>query len=130
MKFCKNLHLNAIVLQKNAPKSKHVKKFTVLKSPHVNKTAQEQFEFRLHSKQIIIFSPQIFKILIFFKRFQATLFSDIRFQIQLSLNSSQSSVIDLDHFHMNQFLDLKSSNFVYLNRCICLFDIYGESLIN
>ena len=130
MKFCKKLHLNAIILQKNAPKPKRVKKFTILKSPHVNKTAQEQFEFRLYSRQLIILSPQIFKVLVFFKRFQAALFSDIRFQIKLSFNSSRDFTIDLDNFHTKPSLDLKSSKLTCLNRYICLFDVYGESLIN
>ena len=27
----------------------HIKRFTLLKSPHVNKTAREQFEIRIHT---------------------------------------------------------------------------------
>jgi ribosomal protein S10 len=36
---------------------------TILKSPHVNKTAQEQFEFRFYTKEFVISS---FKPLTFF----------------------------------------------------------------
>ena len=36
---------------------RNLRKFiTVLKSPHVNKTAQEQFEFRVYTKEFIISS--------------------------------------------------------------------------
>ena len=35
-------------------KQKKRKFITVLKSPHVNKTAQEQYEFRFYSKEFVI----------------------------------------------------------------------------
>ena len=49
------------------PKKKKRKFVTVLKSPHVNKTAQEQFEFRFYNKQFLInsFKPFTFSIKIF-----------------------------------------------------------------
>ncbi len=34
-----------------------INKFTVLKSPHVNKTAREQFEMRTHKRLIDILDP-------------------------------------------------------------------------
>ena len=48
------------------PKHKKRKFITILKSPHVNKTAQEQFEYRFFSKHFLIFSlkPQIFFLLL------------------------------------------------------------------
>jgi ribosomal protein S10 len=51
------------IFVKPFPKSKKRKFVTVLKSPHVNKTAQEQFEYRFFSKHFLVFS---FKPLIFF----------------------------------------------------------------
>jgi small subunit ribosomal protein S10 len=33
-----------------------IRKYTVLKSPHVNKDAREQFEIRVHSRMIDIVS--------------------------------------------------------------------------
>ncbi len=36
--------------------TKH-ERYTVLKSPHVNKTAREQFEIRTHKRLIEIFNP-------------------------------------------------------------------------
>ena len=39
-------------------------KFSVLKSPHVNKTAQEQFEYKTHCVKLKCFVPQVFLFLI------------------------------------------------------------------
>ena len=44
---------------KTLKKIKKNKKFTLLKSPHVNKTAQEQFKFEIFSNEIFIKSHQI-----------------------------------------------------------------------
>lgn len=41
------------------------KKFTILKSPHVNKKAREQFELKIFKKTIIIYSILKLKILKF-----------------------------------------------------------------
>jgi len=38
------------------PMPSKVKRYTVLKSPHVNKDAREQFEIRIHSRMIDIVS--------------------------------------------------------------------------
>ena len=42
----------------NLPQKKNKKFITVLKSPHINKTAQEKFEFKMFSKVITFWSPQ------------------------------------------------------------------------
>jgi small subunit ribosomal protein S10 len=39
------------------PLPTRINKFTVLKSPHVNKTAREQFEMRTHKRLIDILDP-------------------------------------------------------------------------
>jgi small subunit ribosomal protein S10 len=38
------------------PMPTHIKRYTVLKSPHVNKKSREQFEIRVHSRMIDIIS--------------------------------------------------------------------------
>lgn len=35
----------------------HIKKYTVLRSPHVDKNSREQFEMRTHKRLIDIFEP-------------------------------------------------------------------------
>ena len=63
------------------------KVFTTLKSPHVNKTAQEQIEYRLFSIRINIFSFQILKFLVLIKKIQMKLGSDIEIQMKFVLNN-------------------------------------------
>ncbi len=47
------------------PLPTHVKKYTVLRSPHVNKKSREQFEIRVHKRLLNIVnpSPQVIDIL-------------------------------------------------------------------
>ena len=45
---------------------------TVLKSPHVNKSAQEQFEFSIYRCQINIFSYKTLLLLMFLKYLKTT----------------------------------------------------------
>ena len=55
---------------------------TVLKSPHVNKTAQEQFEYRIFSRHFLIFSlkPQIF--FLFIKKLKNLSFSGVKLEVK------------------------------------------------
>jgi ribosomal protein S10 len=55
---------------------------TILKSPHVNKTAQEQFEYRFFSKHFLAFSlkPRIFFLLL--KKLRNLSFSGIRLEVK------------------------------------------------
>ena len=36
----------------------HIKKYTVLRSPHVDKKSREQFEMRIHKRLVDIVNPQ------------------------------------------------------------------------
>ena len=58
---------------------------TVLKSPHVNKTAQEQFEYRLYSCHFIIHTNKPFLFLIFFKKILKYMFLGLNVEIKILL---------------------------------------------
>jgi ribosomal protein S10 len=62
-------------------KKKVVKKVTVLKSPHVNKTAQEHFGYTLYSIELLCYSWEIKKYLIILKKIRNQLFPGIKIQI-------------------------------------------------
>lgn len=81
----KKLKLNNILTVFHKKRFKKV--FTVLKSPHVNKTAQEQFEYILFTKSVKIKSSQILKTLIILKKIQAMSFADIHIKIKFRINS-------------------------------------------
>lgn len=118
------------------------KVFTTLKSPHVNKTAQEQIEYRLFSKRINIFSFQILKFLILIKKIKMKLCPDIEIQIKFVLNNKiikKTKLVSLnpDNYKINSFFSFKEkdNDSIYLIQkfnkkrvlpYLKLFDIYGE----
>lgn len=84
-KFLKhNLKTQSIQTPLNFIKKKTAKKkITVLKSPHVNKTAQEQFEYTIYSIKISFYSYRTKKYLIVLKRIKNQLFPDINIKIDV-----------------------------------------------
>ena len=118
------------------------KVFTTLKSPHVNKTAQEQIEYRLFSKHINIFSFQILKFLILIKKIQMKLCPDIEIQIKFVLNNKiikKTKLVSLnpDNYKTNSFSSYKKKDIGSIKKVqklnkkqilsyLQLFDIYGE----
>ena len=79
--------------------------FSILKSPHVNKTAQEQFEFKYSHRKIIISSKHFLKALVFIKRYFSNMFYDIKIKV---------------------LFDLVSSNLIHEKKKIILLDRAGE----
>jgi len=66
--FNGNKLYNSNVIKKYFQKKAKKKKLTILKSPHVNKKAQEQFENRLFKKQFKIQTTKKSKIFNLFKK--------------------------------------------------------------
>jgi ribosomal protein S10 len=103
--------------------------FTTLKSPHVNKTAQEQIEYRLFSKQTNIFSFQILKFLIVIKQIQTKICPDLEIQIKFVLNNKiipKTKLIFLNPDNYKIYSYNKEQTIFYLK----LFDMYGELNLN
>lgn len=71
------------------------KVFTILRSPHVNKSAQEQFEYNLFVKHVNIKSQQILKILIILKKIKIISFSDIEIKLKFIINSISKKDISI-----------------------------------
>lgn len=101
----KNLNLN--IIKKYFQKKNKKKVFAVLKSPHVNKIAQEQFEFKVISKQFLI-KPTIanFKFLLLLKKIESNLVSDIKIIIKLTSHLN---------FNKQNFKLFNSNNFKIIN---------------
>ena len=91
---------------------------TVLKSPHVNKTAQEQFEYRIYSKKILInsFKPSIFLLVL--KKIKSFSFPGITLKVIGVCNKSNKLIKTLELFApKNLYLSNKSKCFL---KYICL----------
>jgi ribosomal protein S10 len=79
------------------------KVITILKSPHVNKTAQEQFEIKYLSKQIQIRTTHLNKFLIFIKKLKVYLFPDTHIKIELTHNKKKSNLTNKKIFNLNNY---------------------------
>ena len=78
------------VFIKPFPKHEKRKFITILKSPHVNKTAQEQFEYRFFSKHFLVFSfrPSVFFLLL--KKLKNFSFSGIKLEVKGILGKNET----------------------------------------
>lgn len=112
IKYFKFLQLNKnyIIYSKKQKR----KFFTVLKSPHVNKTAQEQFELCFFSKDIKFKSFQLLKILIFLKKLQKISFSDISIKIKFVIKNFFKKDKIKKQFKLYKFSNVKE--FLFFNQ--------------
>lgn len=77
----KKLNLTTFNLMHQNPIKR--KTFTVLKSPHVNKTAQEHFEYSIYKKTLKIHSYKGFLVLKLLKVLKTRMFPEIKFKISI-----------------------------------------------
>jgi len=86
-----------ITFQKKKTK---IKKITVLKSPHVNKTAQRHFEYRIYSIQIQVYSSKPQRYLFVLKKIQNYLFPEVKIKITQIIDKKNTK-----NFVGNKFLN-------------------------
>ena len=87
--------------------------FSILKSPHVNKSSQEQFEFKIYNTFLIINTNNYLKLLVCLKLLLINFFPDVGIKIEFLVNENY-----LNNFH---FKKITSSYLNYL-------DLSGEKL--
>ena len=100
------------------------KKFAILKSPHVNKIAQEQFSVCLYKSSVILFSTQFLLIFYFIKNLKSNLFLDLNVKIKISSNnlllySKIKNCINPKKYIIEEF------NFKSLNNYLKILESYG-----
>jgi|YelNatPaOPRAMG01_1025707.scaffolds.fasta_scaffold08023_1 ribosomal protein S10 len=134
LKFLFSLKNNLIISYK--PKRKLRQIITVLKSPHVNKSAQEQFEYRIYSKTVFINTLQVFKFLLLLKKIKNTNFPFINFKMTL-----KSNFFSADHKKLFLYLNPNNLNINFYenfndiqkfskktDKYLKILDTYGELL--
>lgn len=100
---------------------KKVKKIiTILKSPHVNKKAQEQFEIKYYSVQFSVNSIKLFKFLIFLKKVKTFCLSDINIKIKTFFNKKKQELLNTNIFNINNF---KIKSFIRSNYNVQIFKL-------
>jgi ribosomal protein S10 len=124
--FFSRINISTFKFFKQKPK-KNVKKFiTVLKSPHVNKTAQEQFEFKIFTSQILLFSTNPFLCFIIFKRLIKKRFPGVKIKLayifdKKKYNKTLFSFLNPDNVKLKKKIKKKD-----IKSYFCMFDSYGE----
>lgn len=130
LQFLQRLSISPAVL-KHFSKQKKRKFITILKSPHVNKTAQEQFEFRYYSKEFLIdsFKPLTFFLII--KKIKSLSFPSLKLEVKGLFNSDKKNKIflkltDPDNVVLEQSNLKTFKKLSFQKKYIQLFDCYGE----
>jgi len=75
-------YLNKLKLLESSKKKKN-KYYTILKSPHVNKTAREQIGFNIYNKIIYVHTTNIEFFSVILKKIKSDLFFDLSIKIIL-----------------------------------------------
>lgn len=122
----KNIFHKFKILIIKTDSKKPLKKFiiTVLKSPHVNKSAQEQFEFKVYKKRLKLFVPQISMFLIFLKKLKTNLFADIKFKLNIISNTKINKKKIKNKININNYkLCYKELNLI---KYLKILEILGE----
>lgn len=119
-----------------------IKKITILKSPHVNKNAQSQYEYRIFSKKLIISSHNDLKLLILLKKIKTKIFPEIKIKIKFNFNKrKKNNLLNPKNYFINsittkknitQQLNFKNIKIKILKPCfkiknyLKILDCYGE----
>ena len=143
LSFLDNSYVNSKIIKKDFKNEKRKKILTILKSPHVNKTAQEQFQLNLFSTQLTIYSNNNYQFLIFLKKIKNNLFPEIKINIKFPVhqnftNKTQTQLFNPSNFKLNTlknsinkkfktiYKNNNNNNFKQIKNFIKIFDVYGE----
>lgn len=119
----------------NVPNEKKKTFLTVLKSPHVNKDAQDQFEFKMFSKSLIVYSNQPKLFILVLKKIINESFSDIKIKIYCYVTLKKKLLINIFNplsVSISFVFFKKHNNFFFrqqLTRYLKLFDCCGEIVL-
>jgi Ribosomal protein S10p/S20e len=129
---------------------------TVLKSPHVNKTAQEQFEYRFYSKHFLIYSFKPLTLFLLLKKLKNVSFPGVNLKIKglferTKTNKHLLNIINPDNIVLIHFSKTyvskqrfkiskraritkiisqnSKANSLLSKKYIQLFDLYGEAYL-
>lgn len=115
--------------------------FSTLRSPHVNKKSQEQFDYHLYRKKLKIKVSQLTKFLTVLKIIKTVIFPDLKVKIGFKVNCKPTRGMSRSNLDFNKFkLKFSKKKLKYLkseksvsNPVVCaplaLLDVSGEILI-
>jgi ribosomal protein S10 len=109
------------ILQKSFVKKTKKQFFTILKSPHINKKAQEQFEYNIFSRQLTLYFLENSAHIYFLKKTQKNIFSNVKLTIKFASNKKKEKdlriqVFDPCNFKLNIFNTILPKNNSLINQ--------------
>ena len=120
--FKKNKNTQYNFCRQKQKKNKH-KFVTILKSPHINKTAQEQFEYKFFTSQIVLYSTDLFFCYVVIKRIFKKGFPGLKIKLLHSFDKkNQNKVLTTFLNPDNVLLSEKKK----IKSYFLMFDSFGE----
>lgn len=132
------INKNFFIKKKYFQKIKSKTIFSVLKSPHINKTAQEQFETTKFNTQLKLNTFEMNKVSEFLKTTNSKIFPEIHVKYKISYEQLNQKLYGIqkflvaDHFQ-SHFLEKKeqikrftSNKFIQTNLLINTLDSFGK----
>lgn len=104
--------------------------YTILTSPHVNKSSQEQFEYNIKSKQLKITSFQLFKTLIVLKKIRKVCGFDVNIIIKYSLNYKSNRIFLINGLSEKKYKIKQYNNLFHISGYLKILDLKGETLMS
>ena len=111
------------ITRRKAKNSK--KKYTILKSPHVNKIAQEQFEIRKYKSYFEIYSYSNLFLLLVLKQITKKLYKDINITVKIYSNNKKFLKMLKSNTNNNSLFLLRDTS-KSIEGYLKLLDNYGE----
>ena len=128
-KLSDNNKLNLKSVLKCFNKKSQQKIFTILQSPHVNKTSQEQFSYELRSNQLSIDSFQFFKLLIIIKKSEKIARFDVKQIVKFITNVKSTKKLIFKKYRIKLY-NKEKLNKISSKKYLTLLDIYGNLILN
>jgi ribosomal protein S10 len=130
LRFLQRLKISPTVFKHFSKQNKR-KFITILKSPHVDKTAQEQFEFRYYTKEFLVDSPRLFTVFLAIKKIKNLSFPGLKLEVKGLLNLKKRNenflkLADPDNVVLRLRKSKNLSLLAFQKKYVQLFDCYGE----
>lgn len=107
-------------------KNKH-KFLTILKSPHINKTAQEQFEYKCFTSEIVLYSTNLFFCFTIFKCILKKGFPGLKIKLLYSFDKKKQNRFLLTFLNPNNISSFnKTTRRKKIKSYFFMFDSFGE----
>lgn len=128
LKLVNSKRVKIKIFKKVKPIRKTDTEFTILKSPHVNKTAQEQFKSELFNYKLYIsYNFQFVKLLFIIKQLNTKIFVDVNLVLKFILNKKNFIQNKVKNLNYNRY----SLNFIFNTSFLTknyfeILSFYGE----